>query len=345
MGSESSEMTSGPSGSLSWFFEQNFGSRVFVPRLPGNHGDELMRIALDLLLRRYGMTRINTARGADWILIRGNGAMNDFWRNGLDALAYYSKTFPHVPLAVLPASYDFAQTNLNGILQHRTSRCVLFAREKGSFERLKSLKLPQSVELHIDHDTALLLQDEPLIDKFRRIRIRRTNSSEGYILIVERRDCEHVDLPQMVLGESKLPMSAHPLGIRLAKAIGRHPRRIWCQFRWQHINGILSERVSERLECEVSMGLRDIYPQYSTLTWRCGDVSDPLKYSFQQFCSLISKAEVVATTRLHVAIFSAMLGVPTLIRTGNTDKIGGVWDLSLRLYHNVKLLTTEGSPS
>jgi len=71
---------------------------------------------------------------------------------------------------------------------------------------------------------------------------------------------------------------------------------------------------------------------------RSADVSDPLKYSFYEFCSLIAGSAAVISTRLHAGVMAAMLDIPTALVTGRYGKIADVYNQSLREKSNVHLL-------
>jgi exopolysaccharide biosynthesis predicted pyruvyltransferase EpsI len=319
--------------SVAAFLKQTQPTSVFVPHLPGNNGDELMVLGLDELLEKHGIRKVPSPAKADWVFIRGNGAMNDFWRNALDTFEYHLRAHPDLPIAVMPSSYHFERTDFAGLLQTRTAPCVLFARERISYDMLRGMKRPDCVRIELDHDMALCLANGRMVQRYAEY---RASSPKDYVLVVERSDLEHHGNRAPLQIESRY----QPDGVfaATAKALVREPRRIVVRNKWRRRGLHGKEVISAGFESETRDFLDKFHPDFAKLPWKCADVSDPLKYSFDEFCSMIAGAAMVVTTRLHAGLLATMLHVPTTIRTGRYGKILGVYDYSLKDSPYAKLM-------
>ena len=71
------------------------------------------------------------------------------------------------------------------------------------------------------------------------------------------------------------------------------------------------------------------------------DISSVVGFTFSQFVDAITRSAFTVTTRLHVAILSAMIGKETRIVAGNTPyhKNRGVFEFSLCELSNLELWT------
>jgi len=258
--------------------------------------------------------------------------MNDFWRNALDCFTHLVQCYPNIPIAVMPSSYHFERTDFPSILANRETPCHLFAREKMSYELLVSMKFPDSVHVHLDDDMALCMSDSDWMRNWKR---HRERSVRDYILVVERRDIEHHGSSQSLSTDRKFSLPS-PIKGRILDVV-RPYRRAYLRSKWRKSQNRTPEKLSEEFREECQRLLEDFDADLAGIPWIEGDVSDPLKYSFDEFCRLISEARAVITTRLHVALFGAMVGVPTLVRCGRYGKIHGVWENSLQGFSNVHL--------
>lgn len=315
-------------------FLHHSGMRTaYLPRVAGNHGDRLILLGLLRLLRQNSVTLVHSPRAADWIIIQGSGGMNDYWGSALLPFKYFLRAYPRKPIAVMPSSYFFQETDFGALLCRRESPCVLFAREHMSLRYLLGIKTMPPVEVCLDHDTALALKGTKLFSV-------PPGRSPAYILIIERRDAEHH-------ASSLEPLKTawvwrRSLLLEAAKAAIRPARRTFFRLQWRARNAFSSESLTSSFqdECEALIA-RDL-PHFAHLPRVVADVSNPLRYTFRQFCSLISRASAIITTRLHPGIMGAALGIPTYLRGGGYGKIAAVFEYSLRAYPSVHLFAEQG---
>ncbi|MFA9478206.1 polysaccharide pyruvyl transferase family protein [Phycisphaerales bacterium AB-hyl4] len=309
------------------------GKRVYAVPLRGNNGDVLLELAMQHAFRRYGHRRVHRPGAADWICFRSSGAMNDFWCEGPRRLGEMARRFPDTPIVVLPSSFHFEQTDLSALLADRTGPTYLYARERISYRRLAQMKLPTAVHLGLGDDMALDLRDTPLVARWRAY---RQWQPRDYVLVVERGDLEHPasDVPLCV----SRPDVIEPMFRGVVKNAGRPYVHVLKRARWRRRGQWCCEPLSSEFESECRALLDEHYPQLASLPWRSADVSDFLKYSFREFCSLIAGAAVVVTTRLHAGLMANMLGVPVAFRDGRYGKIAGVYEYSIAGLPGVQLI-------
>jgi len=82
-----------------------------------------------------------------------------------------------MPVAVMPALYHFQTKDFAAIAKDCQAACLLFARERKSYELLLSTDLPPNIRVELDHDMALSLGHGPLVQRYRSI---RENSPKDY---------------------------------------------------------------------------------------------------------------------------------------------------------------------
>src|SRR5262245_13644951 len=83
------------------------GRPVFFDSLSGNNGDRLISAGSEAALRAWQVRRTFMPDDAEVIIINGGGGMLDPYTGPVTALKHYLVEFPHIPLIVLPQSYDF----------------------------------------------------------------------------------------------------------------------------------------------------------------------------------------------------------------------------------------------
>lgn len=322
------------------------GSRIFIPHLRGNNGDRLLEMAMESQCVDYSLRTVLLPQWAEWICFRGNGAMNDFWCDGLDLLGNLSKRFPDKPIAVLPSSFHFTTTNLGDLLAGRTAPTMLFARERKSFELLSSLDLPGDVSIGLDDDTALRLGNDPVVQRWRK---HRETQPKDYVLVVERADLEHHG-SSAPLGRMDSYLSTEAKWKALARYYLGPTRDALRRRKWREKGIWGCEPLTPEFEAECRSFLETCFPKESKLPWKTGDVSLPLRYSFDEFCELIAGAAVVVTNRLHAGIMAHFLGIPVGFRDGRYGKIRGIFELSLagkpgmHLFEEGKPVVLDDSP-
>lgn len=295
------------------------GADVFLEPLDGNHGDRLILLGTERVMRQMDFRRVDDPHKADLILVNGGGGLFvQPWCSDLHRFRAYAQGFIDTPMVVLPSSFYWGNANLAECFARRRAPATLFARGPGSLVRLQTAGLPGSVTLGLDHDMALHLADSPLIENARKIR------SQGYLLLVERFDEEHVGATAPPLTSFQSVRKCIPPIVQpLARRVLDHMR-----FRRSELNGVVRE-----LACAQRPELRDLPVVYN-------DVSNVTRNSFDDFVRIIAQAEAVVSTRLHVGILAAMLQKLTFLKDGPGDyrKLWSVYTQSLATTPHVQLL-------
>ena len=280
------------------------GRRVFFEALWGNHGDRLLTIAAEALIERAGIAPVRRARSAELILVNGGGGMADGW-SGLDRLAHYCRSFPSVPLAVLPSSFHFTHAGLSEMCNLRGADMWLWARERPSFDVLLR-EQARGCRFHagLDHDLAFSLGGHPLIEDLRRV-VR-----PGHLLVVERDDWEGPT------GRTR-PLAPRGFGF-LPGSVRSRVRRV--------LVAPLRRRQDQRSEfCRAALAYaRARHPDLAGLPPVTADISLAESCDFEAFLRTVAGAAVIVTTRLHVAILAHLLEIPTYLVEGRYHKYRGV---------------------
>ncbi len=304
------------------------GRRFFFAPVSGNNGDRLIEMGSRALLARHGLTAVDRPGGADLIVINGGYAMSDLWPHGFDQCRRLSNRHPNVPLLVLPSSFWLDTTDFPALFARRRAPLYLFCREPLSRNILRGLRFPCATGIGLDHDSALALAGSPWLAA-----LGRSAGRAGHVLIVPRHDAERAAiapvprrrrLPRWIRDLlqplSPLRDGARRLGriaVRRRPSAGDPSRLPFVQQAIAHLRSTGS--IGDHLPILVA------------------DISDPARASFAEFCDAVAGASVVYTERLHVGILAALLGKPTHLRAGNTHKIRGIYDHSLRGLPSVRM--------
>ena len=297
---------------------------VFFDSMTGNNGDDLIRMGCEHAIAQAGLERVSTPEDAATIVITGGGGMVDFSATGLQTLRNHLERFPQTPLVVLPQSYLFEHTDFGAFFEGRTAPVSLLARERISLDILEQIEFPPSVRFGIDHDMAFQLRDSELVKRW------RSRTSDDHVLIVERADAESVT------GATDKPMGYRPLNRFVPSGLKVKIKRMLRARRDRD----QAERTAFAIEMRERSG--ELYPQSRSLPVVAGDISSPDRASFDGFCETIARSAVVCTNRLHVGVFAAMLGKPTLLRSGSYHKIRGIYAYSLADDGDVHLVDDPG---
>jgi exopolysaccharide biosynthesis predicted pyruvyltransferase EpsI len=285
------------------------GSRVFFDPLHGNHGDHLLRLAAQSMLKDADLTPVRNPQSSDFILLNGGGSMADGWF-GLERLARYSKEFPSHPLAVMPSSFYPTRSSLADITRERKAPMWLWAREQPSLDILEDAGLDDKVSLGLDHDLAFSLDQHPMIRDLKNI------SEQGLALIVERDDWEGPTGRGRPLSPPGLEFIPEKIRAAVRKTLlGPYRKR--------------QDRISPFKKASLQF-VNQNHPEFTGLEPLVADISLAETCSFEDFLQYIARASVIITTRLHVAVVGHMLKRKTYLVAGSYHKFRGVFDYSMQ---------------
>ncbi len=313
--------TTGAPDSVLALLEEFRGARWCPVDFPGNHGDALLDRALHALAHRAGLDLCPTASEADVYVQRGGGGKRtvEQWSSS-SAMRNLSlrrtperflmKPPPDKPLVVLPSSFDGTPAFF-AHYRGRTARTVLFAREPASLSRLRSLDLA-TAEIRIDHDTALALRDDSLLEPLRQ------SCDERYILLADRFDWE-----RQPFGSPLRPGGTGVLSF-FFRRLPRPLRRRFCRKALRTPLSTAFAKAAKTWAVAETPGVGRL-PVVHT------DPSERFWWSFPNFLDLVAKAAVVVSLRLHVGLLAAMLGKRVLLVDGAPEygKVSGVAGFSL----------------
>jgi exopolysaccharide biosynthesis predicted pyruvyltransferase EpsI len=298
------------------------GRRVYFDALHGNHGDRLLTLAAQALLSGAGIEHVRRIRAADFILVNGGGSMADGWF-GLARLARYCRSFPGVPLAVLPSSFHFTRSNLSELCAGRQAPMWLWARERPSFDLLLQQRAQGwRFQIGLDHDLAFALQQHPLIEDL------ALTAQPRHLLVVERDDWEGPT------GRSR-PLSPPGLSF-IPEAIRSRARRVL-------LAPLRRRQDRTSTFCRAALAYaKQRHPEAAGLQSVVADVSLAETCDFDAFLRQVAGAAVIVTTRLHVAILGQLLKIPTCLVEGRYHKYRGVFEYSMQS-GTVELVTWDGA--
>jgi exopolysaccharide biosynthesis predicted pyruvyltransferase EpsI len=290
-------------------------------RLVGNNGDDLIRLGAERLFERCELTFVHHPADAQVLMMGGSGGMLEKYRFIPGLFRHYWTRFPDKPLWVLPSTYYFPNRSLTLGLPSRTAEVVLYCRERVSYEHLRrDGKLPSCCEIRLSHDTAFALADSPLVESY-------SQTPGQHILMVERDDMEHP-------ARFNAPRTgAESWRTRIPDFLKKplYPLRAF----------FFSQRTTPfRGRCEAIISER--HPDLRNCKRLFRDVSRRDFNTLEQFCQTIASAELVLTTRLHAAIFAALLGKTTYVFAGrHYHKIRAIYEHSLSDFEHVNLIAWE----
>lgn len=274
------------------------GVPTFFEPLHGNHGDRLIRMGAEHVMRKAGVELVDHAGKASAIVLNGGGSMNDvWWEHGVDILERLRREHPGVPLTVAPQSYMITRRDFAAAC-HGIAPVTLFCREHYSADHLHDLGLPAEANVQVSQDLAFELLDSDWL------RAVSAQSSEKYVLVVVREDKE---IPRdhfvaRVHARWLPPRVRRHLGHLRDGALAHRRTRSWLRL----------------LEGE------GIGPDVEVLTL---DLS--AQGSFDDFVATVRDARLIATDRLHVGILGHMLGKRVLLRPGVYHKIRGIYEMNM----------------
>jgi exopolysaccharide biosynthesis predicted pyruvyltransferase EpsI len=294
-------------------------SRVNFEPMWGNHGDTLILKGALKFLKDAGKVITSAPSREHVLVVNGGGAMAQPW-GGLQLLQkYLEQDFKKI--VVLPSSFygDEELFKVHQLAKAKKVDLTLFARDKESQKRVERI-FCDTARIIVSHDMAFYLTKADL-------NLSNATTRAPYVLIVERRDAE------LSTGVTTARAWRVPFKGAIPAAAKRSVKRML-----ERRDASGSSFASWCLQIAKEDG-------YSVENFVYGDVSDGLKYSYDDFLRLVLDAEVVFTTRLHVAILRDIFGKPCYLHStgGEYKKNESVYDHSLRLRRNVKLLQQQGN--
>ena len=287
------------------------GRRFFLHRLPGNHGDKLIEMGAELVLRSANVLNVDRAEDAEIILINGGGSFNTYWSGALDAAIEYREKYSDTKIVVGPQSYSFDESirsKLMRLVKLGPNNLTLFARENNSFEILQSeiSKLPCTASVFLSQDLAFELMDSEVLYEM------RNRCNPQHVLVSFRSDIESPfsGLRKVAGVQRHLEWNRHP---RIAVLLTKCVRRLL-----EFANRSIGSKIAiDQLGLEVKK-----------LPIRFIDAST--KRTFDDFLRIVELSKLVITDRLHVAIYAHLLGIPLTVVVGDQfHKVESVYRLSM----------------
>ena len=304
------------------FFEDYKGKRIFHPPLVddkgilvGNNGDRLMVLGTEILYNDFSISKVDSGKDADLIVIGGNGGMLEKAQHIPRIFRNASIEYPDTPMCVLPSTYYYPTRDFAEEIGNRKAPLTLFCREPYSYDHLLGHhNLPQLVKVLLDSDMAFELADSDLVKSMQ-------NSKSKHVLVVERVDVEHTNVAFQSKGLKLRKTASKVLPESVKKAI------------YPFVTAFRSyQKTPFKEQCDNLMEKH--YQEFLARPKVVKDISNNFTCTFEEFCELIASSSVVFTTRLHVGILSSMLGIPTFIFEGPYHKIKGIYDYSLEQFEN-----------
>jgi exopolysaccharide biosynthesis predicted pyruvyltransferase EpsI len=293
---------------------------IFFEPMWGNNGDRLIKEAALELFKATKLKLTISPDISDAIVINGGGSMTTAW-GGLDVLKYYLTEFDK-PIIVLPSSFMLSDDELEKLsneIDKRKSPVYIFCRERNSFEKMQVLK-SHNLNIELEHDMAFYLMGTDVKNK-----LHVSSNKKNGVLVVERRDAERSTNIQPAVAYSIPFKSFIPMFLK-------RPIKRYLQKTHTPKTDFYNQCISIVNEAYRNLNSRKV-------TYL--DVSEESLASFQEFVNFISTAEVVFTTRLHVAILCHLLHKPCYLKPtgGGYGKNENVYMHSLFDSSFVKLLT------
>ncbi|MEM9826360.1 MAG: polysaccharide pyruvyl transferase family protein [Planctomycetota bacterium] len=285
--------------------------KIFFDPLHGNNGDELIVMGSLEAIHRHQLQRVDDASAADVIIVPGGAGLSSVWGGAIEeVLRYCDGTLGQKTLVILPSTMSFDNDRFRNGLATRLGSTYLFARERKTLDRIKAANLPDSTHVALDHDMAFQLRDSIWLKQL------RSKSKSKHVLVVERRDAETLAASR----DGAVPVPSFTKKW-VPQAIKRLVKR---QLHEKH------RRSSPFADWAKQISIKE-FPHAEKSNFQFLDVSLTGIFSFESFCKSIVEAEAVISTRLHVAILSALLDKPTVIVPGSKKfgKIQGIYDYSM----------------
>lgn len=302
------------------------GRKVYLFRLPGNQGDELIVRGALHSLEASQVKLIDDPAEADLILINGGGSFNTFWHGALTNTMDLRRRFPEKHVVVGPQTYTFNDEmvkELQALSKIGSAPLTFFARGRPGFELLtKQLsEASPNVSVRLSPDLAFELVGSDWIQE------RHKKIREDHLLFAFRSDVE-----------SPFP--------RVRQIAFKQREAEWANKRLQTVAIKVIRRLFQLPRIPVGWAIAKDYlgGKVPDLPALYRDVS--CLGTFDQFLDSIERASLVVTDRLHAVIYSYLLDKPVAMVIGDHyHKMRAVYDLSMdHVGSPVRLYGVDGRP-
>jgi exopolysaccharide biosynthesis predicted pyruvyltransferase EpsI len=279
------------------FLLENRGKRFYLKPYGGNAGDALISMGTACLLSRLGIAATFDPRDADVILMPGGNPARwptihvRIWQRVWER-------FPDKEFVVGPSGFTTDESAWRkAILEDGTPVKALFARDRASYQALRSAGLPPHIELGLAHDPALHLRGS------RWMEAHRQAATKAFVLISFRDDHEtNVLTPRIA---RYVPGRWHR---QLARVENRYRRRS------------KASSAAARADARFPMLVKDI-----------------TKASLDLCVETVREAAEIHTDRLHLMLLGAMLGKTVFAYGTSYNKLEAVLDYSLADWADVRV--------
>ena len=309
-----------------------FGSlqgNVYFQPIHGNLGDELIVMGIHQLAKECELNFTDNANEADHLLVKGGGALLDVYPKLLADFRLFFRNHADTPTTLLPTSYLLNSTDMAEIVGKRSAPLHIFAREKYSYDLLSNIQFDGPVTIGLDHDTAFHLENSDFISEL------KSGRTSEHVLIVERIDPEALSNATAFDRKGQL---ARSIKSSIKSVI---PRAVIDQLAPLRQKPRPDPTQTPFVKAAHERVLAD-YPEVQDLPVVAFDVShEKCCDSLAEFAKVISKSAVVYSSRLHVGILSAMLGIPTYLVEGVYHKIRGIREYSMSDMDHVVMIPSR----
>ncbi|MEM7624100.1 MAG: polysaccharide pyruvyl transferase family protein [Planctomycetota bacterium] len=289
------------------------GRKVFFEPLEGNHGDRLIRLGARRVMEQAGCLVVDSPGDAEQIFINGGGAMNDIWKAGFGVLERYRRDFPNTPITVGPSTYLVRDTDFPTLCAAGRAPLHFFARDERSADILRAQPVDAAISVTVSQDLAFELRGSALVEEL------EADSADEHVLVCLRKD-----------KEGSAGLLTHTKGTWLPRVV----RRPLSRLRDRLVAAGQRDQVSELIR---SAGVPADVPRLVR------DVS--VSVGWEDFTHAISRARLVITDRLHVAILGYLLDKPVFLGQGCYHKTRGVYELSMTHPASRVRMIDEGTTS
>jgi exopolysaccharide biosynthesis predicted pyruvyltransferase EpsI len=302
------------------------GRKVYLFRLPGNQGDELIVRGALHSLEVSQVKLIDDPSEADLILINGGGSFNTIWHGAFTNTMALRSQFPEKHVVVGPQTYSFNEEmvkELHALSKIGSAPLTFFARGLPSYELVtKHLsEASPNVSVRLSPDLAFELIGSDWIQKHRK------QKREDHLLIAFRNDVE-----------SPFP--------RIRQIASEQRKAEWANRRVQTVGWKVIRHLAQLQRVPVGRAIAKDYlgGKVSDLPALYRDVSC-LK-TFDQFTDTIERSSLVVTDRLHATIYAYLIDKPVAMVVGEQfHKMRGVFELCMsHVGSPVKLYGVDGRP-
>lgn len=289
----------------------------------GNNGDDLMHAVFYRILNQLGIEVVDSA--PDVVIVPPSGALLEVYAFP-KFLAERLKGYEDVPLVIFPSSVYFPRTDPSFMFEGRVAPTLLFLREDESRAHLDenwaAPLLNRGVEVVLDHD--VVASGHTFVPAILGSTTKRPISR----LVAARIDREASSMHESVGREGT--SSAHPVLHAIAAKIPYGPLYTAAS---RYARRSRNRAAAERLASRAGSTLEDA---------ACIDISARQFSTFDEYRSMLLRAESVITDRLHVALPAAIMGKNVTMVEAGYFKLGGVYRRSLTGVANVRLVSTAG---